>query len=70
MHLKVVASNQALDQMRAMWGFKSALEITLWSDDYTDFLAAAEKRCQELMNKPASELSVQDKMDLLQGCKQ
>ena len=70
MHLKVVASNHALDQMRAMWGFKSALEITLWSDDYTDFLAAAEKRCQELMNKPASEFSVQDKMDLLQGCKQ
>jgi len=70
MHLQVVVSNQALDQMRAMWGFKSALEITLWSDDYTDFLAAAEKRCQELMNEPASELSVQDKMDLLQGCKQ
>ena len=68
-HLQIVASNQALDQMRAMWGFKSALEITLWSDDYTDFLAAAQKHCQELMKKPTSDLSAQDKMDLLQGCK-
>jgi|GEM_PF-3991265 len=68
-HLQVVASNQALDQMRAMWGFKSALEITLWSDDYTDFLAAAQEHCEELSNKPMSDLSVQDKMDLLQGCK-
>ena len=50
-----------------MWGFKTALELTLWSDEYTEFVVAAKERCQALGNKPASELSVQDEMDILNG---
>ncbi|EAR20624.1 hypothetical protein [Nitrococcus mobilis] len=47
--------------------YKSSLIVTMWSDDYKDYLTAAEKRCEGLRNKPMSELSVQDKMDIMQG---
>jgi hypothetical protein len=51
-------------------GLRSSLVVTMWTDDYKQYLADAKARCQALRNKPMSELSVQDKMDMMRGCKE
>lgn len=67
MSLVISPGNRTTLPFRNPQEYKSSLVVTLWSDDYQNYLAAAEKRCTELRNKP--ELSVQDKMDILNGCK-
>jgi len=69
MNLSVMPANRTALQYRSSRDYKSSLVITLWSDEYKDYLIAAQTRCKELRNKPAKDLSVQDKMDILQGCK-
>jgi len=69
MNLVVSPGNRTTLPFRNPREYKSSLVVTMWSDDYKDYLVAAEQRCKELRNKPESELSVQDKMDILNGCK-
>lgn len=49
--------------------FQSFIIMAIWSQSFADYLTEAEERCQALMNKPASELSINDKQALLMGCK-
>lgn len=69
MNLMVSPGNRTTLPYRSPREYKSSLVITMWSDDYKEYLIAAKKRCNELRNQPMSELSVQDKMDIMKGCK-
>ncbi len=68
-HLKIRLANHTLLSWKSSRDFKSAMAVTIWNDDYTGFVAKANARCGALRNKPMSELSVQDRMDLLNGCR-
>lgn len=68
-YLKVLAGDRIARMERSYKGYRSSVEVTLWSQDYSDYLAEAEHHCAELRNKPMSELSVNDRQALLMGCK-
>ena len=68
-NLKVLAGDRIARMERSYKGYRSSVEVTLWSQDYSEYLAEAERHCAELRNKPMSELSVNDRQALLMGCK-
>ena len=68
-HLKVLAGDRIARMERSHQGYRSSVEVTLWSQDYSDYLAEAERHCADLRNKPMGELSVNDRQALLMGCK-
>ncbi|GAB4345313.1 MAG: hypothetical protein Kow006_02380 [Gammaproteobacteria bacterium] len=49
--------------------YKSSLVITLWSDEFKEHLEEAKARCKALQRKSPRDLSAEEKMDLLQGCR-
>lgn len=68
-HLTVQAVNHPVLQWRSSREFRSALAVTISTDEYTEFVAAAQERCRALRNKPVRDLTTEDKIQLLQGCR-
>ena len=68
-HLQVLAGNRIARMERSHQGYRSSVEVTLWSQEYSDYLSEAQRHCAELRNKPMSELSVNERQALLMGCK-
>ncbi len=68
-HLKVLAGDRIARMERSYQGYRSSVEVTLWSQDYSNYLAEAERHCAELRSRPMGELSVNDRQALLMGCK-
>jgi peptidoglycan hydrolase-like protein with peptidoglycan-binding domain len=69
MNLSVTPGNRTVFPFRSAKEFRGSVVVTLWSDDYTDYLIAAEQRCKELRSRPVRDLSVDEKTEILKGCK-
>jgi len=66
-YLRVRASNRVIPERNQM-GARSSVEITLWTQAFADYLAEAAERCEKLRNKPASDLSINDKQAIFMSC--
>jgi hypothetical protein len=66
-YLKVEAGNRVAQHMRSQ-GAQSSMQITLWSEDFADYLEAAESRCAMLRKKTRGQLSNEEAADLVKGC--
>jgi hypothetical protein len=53
---------------RFQGNWRSSLQIVLQSEAFVDYLAEAAARCERLRDKPADELSVNDKQAILTRC--
>ncbi|MDF2179941.1 hypothetical protein P2G88_16935 [Aliiglaciecola sp. CAU 1673] len=67
-YLDVKMGNGAIGP-RSSKVFQSFIIMAIWSQSFADYLQEAKERCQALMDKPASELSINEKQALLMGCK-
>lgn len=67
-YLQVFAGNR-VSGPRSTRTYRSSVVVQLWNRGYMDYLIEAKKRCDELEQKPMSQLSVRDKQALLAGCK-
>jgi hypothetical protein len=66
-HLQVRISSQ----LEGLWvnvGFKSQMDISLWSDDYEAYLEKLNRRCAEIRQKPRNEWSVEEGLLFGQKC--
>jgi len=59
--LQVLATNQVHNAFKYQ-GYRSRLSLALWSKDYSRHVAELNKRCAEIWDKPANELSMNDKL--------
>jgi hypothetical protein len=66
-YLRVRAGDR-VTPARSYMGVRSSVEITLWTQSFADYLAEADKRCQQLRNKPVSELSINEKQAIFTQC--
>lgn len=66
-HLQVRVSNQ-IEVIWANAGYQSQMEISLWDDDYEDYLARLNNRCTEIRQKPRNQWSVEDGLLFGQKC--
>lgn len=66
--LRISIGNRVTEFSRSRQGFWSSVVVDLRSDDYSEYLDKAKRRCARLRNKPMNQLSVNDKMALLHGC--
>ena len=66
-YLRVSAGNR-VTQDREFMGMRSSMEISLWHQDFADYLEDAARRCDKLRNKPVSELSINEKQAIIMNC--
>jgi hypothetical protein len=66
-HLQVRISSR-VEVMWANAGFKSQMEISLWSDDFESYLEKLNRRCAEIRSKPRNEWSVEEGLLFGQKC--
>jgi hypothetical protein len=67
-YLRVRAGNRVTPDREHM-GVRSSVEVTLWTREFADYLADAERRCADLRARPMGELSVRDKQALVMNCR-
>jgi len=66
-HLQVRVSSQ-VEVMWAGAGYESQMEISLWNDDYEEYLDKLNKRCAEIRQKPRNQWSVEEGLLFGQKC--
>lgn len=67
-YLLIQAGNNIVNPARQSTALRSAMQISLWTQDFADYLMAAAQRCEKLRHKPVAELSVNDKQAIAAGC--
>ncbi|MCW8907124.1 MAG: hypothetical protein OQL28_07730 [Sedimenticola sp.] len=65
--LQVLATNR-VHNLAAHTGYRSRLSIGLWSEDYEAYLVDLNQRCDELRDKPRSDLSMNEAVYLGTKC--
>lgn len=57
--MQVLATNQ-IEEVWRMAGFEGELAISIWNEDYEQYLVTVRERCNETRNKSRSELTMSD----------
>jgi hypothetical protein len=65
--LQMVATNRVHNVVRYK-GYLSRLALALWSEDYEDFLEQQNRRCDEIREIPANQLSIAHKTYMAKHC--
>ena len=66
--LKVILGPRINGVARFSGDWRSSLQLVLQSEEFAAYLKDANERCARLRDKPASELSINDKQAILAGC--
>lgn len=67
-YLQIQVGNKIVTSIRPTNALHSAMQISLWTQDFADYLTTAAQRCEKLRSKPVGELSVNDKQAIAVGC--
>jgi len=66
--LKVVLGPRINGVARFFGNWRSSVQVVLQSEEFAEYLEEARENCAHLRDKPANELSVNDKQAILAGC--
>jgi hypothetical protein len=66
--LRFQVKTGGVDVLERGAGYRSKLNLSIWNEDYEEYLAEKHKRCSRIKKQPRNELSTEDSAWFLQNC--